>query len=420
MSTEIAGIETESAESSPEEKEAGRSDSTPESPRAGGGALAFLAFLIALASMAVVAWMWLESRSDTGAEATQLATLAARLESQNKDMASRLDQLGKEVNSLAADDTGPKFDTLQKRMDADEVRFGQLAKSIREQQTLAQSLQSSVNAMSSRVEASEGALTSLSTRNLDAVAELDLAEVDYLLRLANERLRLFSDPAAADNALEIADSHLAAFDNPMYLGVRQGIASARRQLTSVSLPDFLEISTRLDALQQEAGLLPFPAGEQASGTDVVQAEVGWWQKVKGAFSNLVTVRRSTAEENQRITLQDKDYIRQGIWLQFEAAQLALMRQDQDAFRASLGRASDTLTTWFDPGGDRYKAVIKGIAEVAALQIQVQLPDISAPWSTLRLLRSSRPVTPAPAPAPAAQPAEVAPETTDDIQGDENG
>jgi uroporphyrin-3 C-methyltransferase len=416
VSTEIAGIESESAESPPDENAAGTAEPNETRPRAGGTSLAFFAFLFALLSLAGVGWMWWEGRSDTGQEAEQLSLLTARLESQNKTLTSRLNQLSSEFTSLAADDSKPELDTLQKRIDADDARLGQIAGAVSEQQSVSRSLQSNVNALSRRVEASESTVAGLSTRNLDAVAELDVAEVGYLLRLANERLRLFSDPTSADNALALADSHLAAFDNPMYLGVRQSIASARRQLASVSIPDYLEISNQLNALQQEAGALQFPAGERSTGGDAPQAEEGWWQKVKGVFSNLVTVRRSTPEENQRISLQDEDYIRQGIWLQFEAAQLALMRQDQKTFQVALGRASDTLTTWFGPDGDDYKAVVKGISEVSDLQIQVEMPDISAPWSSLRLLRNARPVTP----APVAPQAEAASEPAETAQGDGNG
>ena len=93
---------------------------------------------------------------------------------------------------------------------------------------------------------------------------------------------------------------------------------------------------------------------------------GWWDKLKGVFSNLVTVRRSTDEENLRITLQDKDYIRQRAWLQLEVAQLALMRHDQQAFRASLQRVKETLSKWFDTSDSRYQAVLRTVDDLAGL------------------------------------------------------
>ena len=49
---------------------------------------------------------------------------------------------------------------------------------------------------------------------------LDLAEVEYLLRSATERLALYGDVRTADQALMLADQQLEALDDPVYLSVR--------------------------------------------------------------------------------------------------------------------------------------------------------------------------------------------------------
>ncbi len=73
-------------------------------------------------------------------------------------------------------------------------------------------------------------------------------------------------------------------------------------------------------------------------------------------SGLVTVRRSTDEENERISLEDRDYVRQRLWLQLEIAHLSLMRRDQEAFRQSLVRVEQTLSTWFEHSHSEYQSV----------------------------------------------------------------
>jgi uncharacterized protein HemX len=125
---------------------------------------------------------------------------------------------------------------------------------------------------------------------------------------------------------------------------------------------------------------------------------GWWQKVKNVFSGLVTVRRSTEEENERISLQDKDFIRQRVWLQLEIAHLSLMRRDQEAFRTSLNRVQASLSEWFDDTDDKFQEVMRGIESLSALEVQVDVPDITAPWSSLNVLKASLP-RPAAAPLP---------------------
>jgi uncharacterized protein HemX len=155
------------------------------------------------------------------------------------------------------------------------------------------------------------------------------------------------------------------------------------------------ITSQLDTIQKFTASLPFRGSAPVSQESEPVAETGWWEKVKGVFSNLVTIRRSTAEENKRISLEDKDYIRQRLWLQLEIAHLSLMRREQGAFRKSLEQVRETLSTWFDSGDSDYQSANSGIDELLALEIEVDVPDISTPWATLRLVQQGQP-RPAPA------------------------
>jgi len=160
-------------------------------------------------------------------------------------------------------------------------------------------------------------------------------------------------------------------------------------------------------------LLQFRGEMPVSRESGPEVETGWWEKVKGVFSNLVTVRRSTAEENKRISLEDKDYIRQRLWLQLEITHLSLMRREQGAFRNSLEQVRETLSTWFDSGDAAFQSANSGIDTLLALEIEVDVPDISAPWASLRLVREGRS---GPAPAPSAvAPAEPAAELPEEQQ-----
>ena len=427
MSTEITETESESPETSPDETvtksppDGPVSESRPdkpvseppavpvEKPGRKGGALGFLAFVFSLAALAGTGWMWWQDQASSGEQEQQVFTEISRLDSNDSELSLKLKQVRDELNSLAAGDVGAEFKALQNRLAADRSKMAAVEKSIDDQLALSRSLQAATESIQGRLLASEAALTGMATRELDAGGELDLAEVDYLLRLANERLKLFSDPLAADQALEVADMHLEALDNPIYLGVRQDIASARRALSTVQVPDYLEIAGRLDSIQQQIASLPFQGQDPVAKTAGAAEGEGWWEKVKGVFSNLVTVRRSTDQENERISLQDKDYIRQRVWLQLEIAHLSLMQRDQQAFRTSLQRIQESLSTWFDQDDAAYKGIEQEIKQLSAIDVDVDIPDITAPWSTLRLIRAGR-SRPA-APVNEAPPEQTPPEQT---------
>jgi len=387
--------EETATETPPEETAIEPPPAAVEKPQRKGGAFGFLALLFSLAALAGTGWMWWQDQAAGGEQDQRVITEISRLDSSDSELTLKLKQVRDQLESLAAGDVGAEFKALQDRLAADRAKMAGVEKAIGEQMSLGRSLQAATESMQGRLLATEAALTGMSTRELDAGGELDLAEVDYLLRLANERLKLFSDPVAADQALEVADMHLDALDNPIYLGVRQDIARARRALAAVDVPDYLKIAGQLNDIQQQIASLPFQGQDPVAVAAREAQEEGWWEKVKGVFSNLVTVRRSTEQENERVSLQDKDYIRQRVWLQLEIAHLSLMQRDQQAFRTSLQRIQESLATWFDQENAAYKGIEQEIKSLSAIEVQVDVPDITAPWSTLRMLRGgrSRPATP---------------------------
>jgi uroporphyrin-3 C-methyltransferase len=371
----------------------------PEKRR--GGFLVFLAFLFSLAALALAAWTWWQGQA-SGSEATErVYAEIARLEGSDSELGLKIKAVRDEVDALSSEDVDAAFRAMQQRMEDDRVKMAGVEQAMAEQLALSRSLQAAANSMQARLQAAEAAVAGLSTLELDAGGELDLAEVDYLLRLANERLKLFADPGAADDALEVADMHLAALNNPMYLGVRQDIASARTELAAVEMPDYLEIAMQLDSVQAAIPSLVFIEEEAVAAETAPDEEEGWWGKTRGAFSSLVTVRRSTDQENERISLEDRDFVRQRVWLGLEVAHLGLMRRDQSEFHGSLERVRETIGAWFAPGLGSWDEVEGAIDALLTVDIEVDVPDITAPWNTLRLLRSTQQAAP-PAPAPAVE------------------
>jgi len=236
--------------------------------------------------------------------------------------------------------------------------------------------------------------------------------VDYLLRLAQERLALFADVKSADRALEIAGRHIEAFDNPMYLGVEREITAARQKLSLLQLLDFEQLEQKLDVLQSSLVSLTFK-GEGGISEPRQETESGLWARVRNAFSGLVTVHRSTSEEEQLPVLADQELIRQRAWLQLEVARWAAARRDQDAYAASLERFSDALQRWFEPPGG---GVMDTLEELHQLNVDPSMPDISPPWTALRALQGISVSRPS-GTEPATQ-AESLPDTPAEIETDE--
>jgi uroporphyrin-3 C-methyltransferase len=367
--------------------------------RGSGTAVALLALLIALAALAGAAWVWWQDWTVAGPERQRLADQIARVDASDGALSTRLSALQSELGALASADGGEALANLQSGAAAQRTRLDGVEQSVAEQLALSRSLQAATAALHERLLAAEAALARQSARDVDAAEELDLAEVDYLLRLASERLQLFADPAAADRALEVADLQLAAIDNPAYFGVRQKIAATRQNLAQVNVPDHAQLAAELDAIQAGIAAWPFAGVAEPAPPPGTRAETGWWDKLKSTAASLVTVRRSVPGE-AALSLEDQDFVRQRVRLQLEIAHLSLMRRDQQAFRAALKRAQDSLAAWFDPDDAAVQSAGLALAGLAAREINVNLPDITEPWTMLRLIRASAPpVEPVPTPPP---------------------
>jgi len=397
---DISEIDTERGDTAPE------AGANPDDrPRRGRSGLALVALVVALGALAGTSWLWWRGQESRQAGTTQQDAGIARLDRRDAQLSAQFQELREAVDSLSSADREDTFAELQAGLAEDRVRLDRVERSLKEQEVLSRSLQSATDAMHGRLLAAEAILAQRQASQPDVQADLELAEVDYLTRLADERLQLFSDPLGADRALGLADRQLEAMANPSYFGVRQAIATARTDLAAVEVPDEPGIAARLDSLQESIGNLPFRTAAVAATAAAPAMEAGWWEKLKNVFAGLVTVRRSTDEENRRVSLQDKDYIRQQMWLQVEIARLALMRRDEPAFRAALTRLQDSLTEWFDPANGAVRTVTGTLRELAAVDIAVTWPDISAPWTMLRAIRPGQE-------ARSALPAEAAPAAAD--------
>ncbi|MEE8495388.1 MAG: uroporphyrinogen-III C-methyltransferase [Xanthomonadales bacterium] len=406
MNTDISAIEDQTDDI----------PATQKKPRRAGFALALLAFIFALAALVGTVWMWWQDEMAGEQGDDRIFAEITRLENADSEFSVKLKHVQVGLESLADNDDSAQIAALHKRLETNGAQLASVDQSIRDQLSLLRSLQAATESMQGRLLAVEAALAAMSSPKLDAGGELDLAEVDYLLRLANERLRLFSDPVTADRALEIADRHLAAMNKPMYLGVRKEIATARGALAAINAPDYVGIASQLDAIREFTALLPFRGSAPVNQESESEVETGWWEKVKSVFSSLVTIRHSTAQENARISLEDKDYIRQRLWMQLEIAHLSLMRREQGAFRNSLERARETLSTWFDSGDSAYQSAMSAMDELLALEIELDVPDISAPWATIRLVREGRSrLAPVPSALAPVEPAVDLPEEQQELE-----
>jgi len=357
-------------------------------PASSGTAIAILALLVAMAAVSASAWQWWQTRQADPAEVTQKETLTQLQESQQQlagSVASFEERLGK---AQAPIDPAEQL-RRDERLKTVENQLAGLQGQTGEDQASINAMQGSVRSLEQRLSATESGLVTVAAASQNSSVTLDIAEIDFLLRTSSERLQLFADPVAADLALQAADVQIEALDDPMFLSVRQRIAAARQALAQVPEIDHVQLTSQITDLQSKVPGLPFRGEATAQPEPELADDAGWWQSFKHTLSSLVTVRRRVPQDQSLLSLDDKDYLRQGLWLQFESARLALMRNDSGVYTGSLDRVDTTVEQFFENGSSEVQALLLGVAALKQVDIAPEMPDISGPWTQLRQLRDSR-------------------------------
>jgi len=214
------------------------------------------------------------------------------------------------------------------------------------------------------------------------------AEAAYLLRLANQRLQLERDVMGAAALLRTADDRLREADNPALVPVRREIASELAALEAVPRVDRTGLWMALDAQQRQIAGQPLSQEieELAARSGIEEAPSGPWQQQLSRFGqelkDLVTIRHHDAELEALITPEQESYLRQSVRLVIEQSQLALLKEEQELFEASLDKALTLIEGYYDTSASGVQSAVERLRELQGAAIRPELPDISGSQQAL--------------------------------------
>ncbi|HSH49513.1 MAG TPA: uroporphyrinogen-III C-methyltransferase, partial [Halomonas sp.] len=214
------------------------------------------------------------------------------------------------------------------------------------------------------------------------------AEAAYLLRLANQRLQLERDVDGAAALLRTADARLREADNPALVPVRREIASELAAIESVPRVDRTGLYLALNAQQERVNTLPLSQDieEIVADARIEEAPTGGWKSQLSTFGNelkdLVTVRKHDQALEALISPEQESYLRQSLRLVLEQSQLALLKEEQELYDASLDKALTLIRGYYDTNDPGVQAVIKRLEQLREKKIHPELPDISGSQQAL--------------------------------------
>jgi uroporphyrin-III C-methyltransferase len=224
-----------------------------------------------------------------------------------------------------------------------------------------------------------------------------VAEVGYLLRVANQKIQLESDVAGAINLLASADSILSATGDSSNFSVRESIARELTALRNVTNVDTDGIYLRIENMSQRvndlelAGSLRQNFQNRDGQTQAIQIGTTSAGIIDSSlrFLSTVFVWRKWDEMPDAIqSPQQVLNIKQNLRLIFEQTQLALLQRDESLFMDSLQKSQSWLQRYAVTESGDGQAMLGEVAGLMALNISPELPDISNSLSLFNRLSNN--------------------------------
>lgn len=234
--------------------------------------------------------------------------------------------------------------------------------------------------------------------------EWRVAEVEYLLRIANNRLLMERDTQAADQMLASADAILEELDDYALHDVRAVIAEERMTLVNTTAANAQSIFLTLEAIKDALPELPLKQPEyfDSSEGELTEASRNEPEAVTGPetdsfgaalqkrFLGLFEYRtRESVAPRPLIRPEEALYLELNLRLALERAQLAMLRGDQTLFATSLNSTREWLDQYIDPDHAVTRRIAEDLDRLVGLDIEQPMPDISRSLSRLRELQGGQ-------------------------------
>jgi len=210
-----------------------------------------------------------------------------------------------------------------------------------------------------------------------------LAEAEYLLRLSNQRLIMAGDTVAAQALLASADAVLRELDDVSLHSVRSAVASDLAAVRAVPKVDLEGIYVRLSALAEQADKLVIFQFPERDARPREATQEDWQARLQQGYeqallklSDYVIIRRRDVPMQALMDPQWEGLVRQNLRMLLEQAQVALLSSNQVLYESSLERAQHWVAQFFESDAAAAQAMAREIRQLAALQVQVTMPEIS--------------------------------------------
>jgi len=211
-----------------------------------------------------------------------------------------------------------------------------------------------------------------------------LAEAEYLVRLANQRLLMEKDIDGAEKLLVSADSILAEMKDPILFDTRRAFAKDIQALKSTRSFDLEGVYLQLEALSSQVNHLPQKEPSKLFNKEFNQSETNiddeqssytqaLMQNVWQTLRSLVVINYNSKPIKPLLPPTEYQQLITGIQLQVNVAQLALMKQESSVYQIALEHIANAVNGHFDIDSAAVSGYLTSLTALQQINVSPELP-----------------------------------------------
>ncbi|CAG7856079.1 partial uroporphyrin-III C-methyltransferase, partial [biofilm metagenome] len=219
-----------------------------------------------------------------------------------------------------------------------------------------------------------------------------IADAEYLLGVASERLHLAGDLETTRTALEAADQRLRESGDSGIIPIREQIAKELSQLQGINRADIVGLYASIQALEADVAKLtlalpysgkPLTPTEEATNSSAVDDETnGLVKDAIHGLEGIVSIKRTDKPVKEILTQEQADFIREQLKVKLEVVKIALVQQNDNLYQTTLADLKKWVGEHFNDN-ESAKLFVGELTQLQDAKLRSQLPDISLSLKMLR-------------------------------------
>ncbi|AHJ75794.1 uroporphyrinogen-III C-methyltransferase [Kosakonia sacchari] len=256
-----------------------------------------------------------------------------------------------------------------------------------------------------------------------------LAQADFLVKLAGRKLWSDQDVTTAAALLKSADASLADMNDPSLINARRAITDDIASLSTITQVDYDGAILKLNQLSNQIDNLrladnndddsPMDADSSEMSGSISEWRVNLQKSWQNFMDSFITIRRRDETAVPLLAPNQDIYLRENIRSRLLVAAQAVPRHQEETYKQALDNVSTWVRAYYDTDDAATKAFLEEVDKLSQQTIAMDLPESLQSQPILEKLMQTRvrnlmaqpapaaPTEQPPAPAPAAPAAPTA-------------